>query len=100
MGTHDQLEHLSKQSLLTFTLLCCSYSYTGFVQLIKFDIVPEKSILQSAKIIVIMLFVTASCQSGAYRCSNGQCIQFTDRCDGTRDCTDGSDEIGCSKLTC
>ena len=28
--THDQPEHFSKQSLLTFTLSCCSYSYTGF----------------------------------------------------------------------
>ena len=40
----------------------------------------------------------ASCQSGAFRCSNGQCIRSSYRCDKTRHCTDGSDETGCRKL--
>ena len=41
---------------------------------------------------------TVSCQSGAFRCSNGQCILSSDRCDGNLDCTDGSDETGCGKM--
>ena len=41
---------------------------------------------------------TVSCSSGAFRCNNGQCIRSVNRCDGTRNCTDGSDETGCSKF--
>ena len=46
---------------------------------------------------LLVTFCTVSCQSGAFRCSNGQCISSSDRCDGSLDCTDGSDETGCSK---
>ena len=46
----------------------------------------------------IPLLYTASCRTGAFRCSNGQCILSSDRCDGSQDCTDGSDETGCRKL--
>ena len=42
--------------------------------------------------------IAASCGTGAFWCTNGQCIRSSDRCDGTRDCTDGSDETGCSML--
>ena len=42
------------------------------------------------------LTITVFCSSGAFRCTNGQCVRSSDRCDGTRDCTDGSDETGCS----
>ena len=42
--------------------------------------------------------IAVSCGSGAFWCSNHQCINSSNHCDGTRDCTDGSDEIGCGKL--
>ena len=42
--------------------------------------------------------ITVTCSSGAFRCSNRQCIRSSDRCDGNRDCTDGSDERNCSKF--
>lgn len=32
------------------------------------------------------------CSSGAFLCSNGQCILSAGLCDGTQDCTDSSDE--------
>ena len=41
---------------------------------------------------------TASCQSGAFHCGNGQCVLSSGRCDSHQDCSDGSDETGCSKL--
>lgn len=41
---------------------------------------------------------TDSCQSGALQCSNGQCISSFERCDGNRNCINGSDETGCGEL--
>ena len=47
---------------------------------------------------IAAIICTVSCQSGAFRCSNGQCVRLSDRCDGVRDCTDGSDETRCSSI--
>lgn len=41
-----------------------------------------------------LLSLTDSSCSG-FRCSNYQCVASSYRCDGTRDCTDGSDESNC-----
>ena len=40
---------------------------------------------------------TVSCSG--FRCNNLQCVRSSDHCDGTRDCTDGSDEFACRKLS-
>lgn len=37
--------------------------------------------------------VSAYCKANQFTCDNGQCIYSTDVCDGTPDCTDGSDEV-------
>ena len=42
-------------------------------------------------------FYAVLCKTGAFRCNNHQCIRSSGRCNGTRDCTDGSDETGCRK---
>ena len=41
-----------------------------------------------------LLSLTDSSCSG-FRCNNYQCVASSDRCDGTQDCTDGSDESNC-----
>ncbi|XP_076366156.1 uncharacterized protein LOC143255028 [Tachypleus tridentatus] len=41
--------------------------------------------------------VTVGCRLADYRCDNGDCITHNRFCDGTDDCTDGSDEpTGCT----
>lgn len=40
------------------------------------------------------------CGSGNFRCDNGYCIPASWRCDGTRDCLDDTDEIGCPPRSC
>ena len=47
---------------------------------------------------ITLYICTDSCQSGAFRCSNGQCISSFERCDGNRNCINGSDETGCGEL--
>ena len=38
------------------------------------------------------------CEFFQYQCDNGQCISSSfATCDGTQDCSDGSDEEGCGK---
>ncbi|XP_077983118.1 uncharacterized protein LOC144437958 [Glandiceps talaboti] len=36
-----------------------------------------------------------ACDSATYQCGNGVCIHDVYVCDGTDDCSDGSDEMGC-----
>ncbi|XP_037089743.1 low-density lipoprotein receptor-related protein 2-like [Pollicipes pollicipes] len=42
----------------------------------------------------------ARCGVGEFRCTDGRaCLQATSRCDGQRDCRDGSDELACVEFT-
>jgi len=43
--------------------------------------------------------VFIACSWNEYRCENGQCISQYRRCDGIRDCYDGSDERYCATYT-
>ncbi|KAF4521097.1 hypothetical protein B566_EDAN009052 [Ephemera danica] len=44
--------------------------------------------------------VPGGCTAFEFRCKNSQCIDLYLRCDGDRDCTDGSDEELCGTRTC
>uniref|UniRef100_A0A672N2Y4 Low-density lipoprotein receptor-related protein 2-like n=1 Tax=Sinocyclocheilus grahami TaxID=75366 RepID=A0A672N2Y4_SINGR len=44
--------------------------------------------------------VCSSCEVGSFRCGTGRCIPASQRCDGTTDCSDNSDEFGCPEPTC
>ena len=46
----------------------------------------------------VLFSATFSVSCSGFLCSNRQCIPFSDRCDSTQDCTDGSDESECGKL--
>uniref|UniRef100_A0A3B4B4V3 Thrombomodulin n=1 Tax=Periophthalmus magnuspinnatus TaxID=409849 RepID=A0A3B4B4V3_9GOBI len=52
-----------------------------------------------ASMILLLLFLGA-CNSGQFQCNNGQCINSEWRCDGTKDCTDDSDELNCPPPAC
>ncbi|XP_016107771.1 low-density lipoprotein receptor-related protein 2a [Sinocyclocheilus grahami] len=48
----------------------------------------------------VIFCVGSGCEAGSFRCGTGRCIPASQRCDGTTDCSDNSDEIGCPQPTC
>lgn len=40
------------------------------------------------------------CGISDFTCDNGTCIPYSARCDDQAQCTDGSDEVGCTPLGC
>uniref|UniRef100_A0A9J8ABN9 Low density lipoprotein receptor-related protein 2a n=1 Tax=Cyprinus carpio carpio TaxID=630221 RepID=A0A9J8ABN9_CYPCA len=42
----------------------------------------------------------SGCEAGSFSCGTGRCIPASQRCDGTTDCSDNGDEIGCPEPTC
>ena len=45
--------------------------------------------------IIFLLVCAASCRDDQFTCQSGQCISRLGRCDGQRNCGDGSDEFNC-----
>uniref|UniRef100_A0A672MY84 Low-density lipoprotein receptor-related protein 2-like n=1 Tax=Sinocyclocheilus grahami TaxID=75366 RepID=A0A672MY84_SINGR len=48
----------------------------------------------------LLTALCSSCEVGSFRCGTGRCIPASQRCDGTTDCSDNSDEFGCPEPTC
>ena len=40
------------------------------------------------------------CTIGQFRCNNNECIDSSRKCNGVKDCVDGSDEQECGKTLC
>ena len=38
---------------------------------------------------------STNCSSYQFQCTSGDCVSSNYKCDGDRDCNDGSDELGC-----
>uniref|UniRef100_A0AAQ5Z5D7 Low-density lipoprotein receptor-related protein 2 n=1 Tax=Amphiprion ocellaris TaxID=80972 RepID=A0AAQ5Z5D7_AMPOC len=56
--------------------------------------------LWALKFFCFCVFFAGSCGSNEFQCTNGQCIDKDWRCDGTKDCTDDSDELNCPPPSC
>lgn len=62
----------------------------------KISIYSKKYSFENNLIDFFFLFVNGNtarqCRDDEYKCGNGQCIYGQQKCDGRRDCDDGSDE--------
>ena len=38
------------------------------------------------------------CSTNQFTCANGQCVPVASRCNGVRECSDGSDEANCGNM--
>jgi len=54
--------------------------------------------LQLLKVHIVVVPATHACSSDRFHCGSGQCIDNERRCNGWKDCTDGSDENNCSEF--
>lgn len=62
-----------------------------------------KNTKQSIVSIVCLFFLHVdfpSCHGLQFRCQNELCIPAAFHCDGYSDCSDGSDEANCTRITC
>ena len=67
--------------LFCFVLFCCFSSNFVYVEFV----------LDSG---------TPSCKANEVPCRSGECLPQETRCNGVRECADGSDELGCRKYIC
>ncbi|KAM8858176.1 transmembrane protease serine 3-like [Synchiropus picturatus] len=64
----------------------------------RLELLIGAAALLSALALAIGLGVGLSCV-GKFRCGGGQCVSRSGLCDGTQDCDNGEDELGCVRLS-
>ncbi|KAJ8320481.1 hypothetical protein KUTeg_002068 [Tegillarca granosa] len=65
------------------------------VQMHPMKLVVRRNHTIDIHIINLKLCTDSPCEPNEFRCNNGLCAMKIWRCDGDRDCTDGSDEFNC-----
>ena len=58
---------------------------------------PQKKVVKNQLVLLIVLLGLVVCSIYQYRCVSGQCVSEALRCDGYPDCSDRSDEVGCTR---
>lgn len=51
--------------------------------------------MEDLKFLLVFLKYLVPCNEDEFQCKNGLCIDANDRCNGIKDCYDGSDELKC-----
>ncbi|XP_054720927.1 basement membrane-specific heparan sulfate proteoglycan core protein-like [Uloborus diversus] len=94
LGNNDRntIESVVKQAILSGSLGNYQLSSEGFVvRDFGSDITSRGDIPRQEE---------PSCAPNQLSCTSGECINAAKRCDGVKDCQDGSDELGCRITEC
>jgi hypothetical protein len=75
--------------------LLLSFNYLGADEQNCTDIMPDESTEQDGVFDIPYFPNSTQCNEWTFKCTNGQCIPYWWKCDGSKDCSDQSDELEC-----